>query len=149
MTLVSNKGNMTPTVGVRLVATSELDDAWKNAAHLIRLSQKRIDDYEGMADIYDNLASGSQQLWLVSVEDKLRAAMTTVVEQHPRKRILRVLHIGGFDMAIWFEDALTALKVAATRTGCKAIQGDGRLGWVKKVPQYGFKEVTRSYEMEL
>lgn len=140
---------MTPTVGVRLVSPNQLEDAWRNAAHLIRLSQKRIDDYEGMADIYDNLASGSQQLWLVTVEDKLKAALTTVVEQHPRKRILRVLHIGGFDMAIWFEDVLTALKVAAHSAGCKAVQGDGRLGWVKKVPQYGFKEVTRSYEMEL
>ena len=149
MTLVQNKGNMSPTVSVLLVSPNQLEDAWRNAAHLIRLSQKRIDDYEGMADIYDNLMSNSQQLWLVTVEDKLKAALTTVVEQHPRKRILRVLHIGGFDMATWFEDVLTALKVAATRMGCKAIQGDGRLGWVKKVPQYGFKEVTRSYEMEL
>lgn len=149
MTLVQNKGNMAPTVSVLLVSPNQLENAWRNAAHLIRLSQKRIDDYEGMADIYDNLASGSQQLWLVTVEDKLKAALTTVVEQHPRKRILRVLHIGGFDMATWFEDVLTALKVAATSAGCKAIQGDGRLGWVKKVPQYGFREVTRSYEMEL
>ena len=140
---------MAPTVSVLLVSPNQLENAWRNAAHLIRLSQKRIDDYEGMADIYDNLASGSQQLWLVTVEDKLKAALTTVVEQHPRKRILRVLHIGGFDMATWFEDVLTALKVAATSAGCKAIQGDGRLGWVKKVPQYGFREVTRSYEMEL
>ena len=149
MTLVQNKGNMSPTVSVTLISPNNLDEAWKNAAHLIRLSQKRIESYEGMADIYDNLASGSQQLWLVTVEDKLKAALTTVVEKHPRKRILRVLHIGGFDMAIWFEDVLKTLKVVATSTGCKAIQGDGRLGWVKKVPQYGFKEVTRSYEMEL
>ena len=149
MTLVQNKGNMSPSVSVVLVSPSNLDDAWKSAARMVRLSQKRIEGYEGMADIYDNLANGSQQLWLVKVEDKLKAAMTTVVEQHPRKRILRVLHIGGFDMAIWFEDVLKTLKVAANSAGCKAIQGDGRLGWVKKVPQYGFKEVTRSYEMEL
>ena len=146
---MQNKGNITPTVSIVLVPINQLDEAWQQAAPLIRLSQKRTSSYEGMEDIYDALAAKKQQLWLVRVEDKLKAAAVTAIEQHPRKRILRILHIGGRDMRMWQMDGLEALKFAAKHSECDAIQGDARLGWVRKIPHNTFKEVSRVYEMEI
>lgn len=149
MTFLQNKGSMTPTVSIVLVPVNQLDEAWVDAAPLIRLSQRRTRSYEGMEDIYDALTAKKQQLWLVRVEDKLKAAAVTAIEQHPRKRILRILHIGGKDMRMWQMDGLNALKFAAKHAECDAIQGDARLGWVRKIPENTFKEVSRVYEMEI
>jgi len=149
VTFAENTGNISPTVSIVLVPPSQLDEVWTRASKLIELSQRRTSSYEGMEDIYDALAAKQRQLWIVMVEDKLKAAAVTAIEQHPRKRILRILHIGGRDMHMWQMDGLEALKFAAKHSKCDAIQGDARLGWVRKIPENTFKEVSRVYEMEI
>lgn len=140
---------MSQNISVTLVPVGQIDKVWAEASPLIRLSQRRISSYEGMADIYDALQSKKNQLWLVRVEDKLVAAATTVIEKHPRKTVLRILHIGGRDMKLWQMKGLEVLKVAAKYAGCNSIQGDARLGWVRKIPANTFKEISRVYEMEI
>lgn len=102
-----------------------------------------------MADIYEDLTSGRNMLWLVRVEDKLKAVIVTEIAQHPRRRVWRVLMIGGSGMSEWLDDGIEAMKRAAKLAGCSAIEADGRLGWAKIVPQRGFKEISRAYEMEI
>ena len=149
MTFMQNKGNMPSTVSISLIAKSDVEDAWRDAATLVRLSQKRVDDYTGMADIYDDLLRGEMQLWTVKIEDKLKAAVVTMVEQHPRKRILRVMHVGGFDMGLWLDPLISALQDGAKQVGCKNIIADCRIGWAKKLPARGWKEAARLYELEI
>lgn len=146
---MQNKGNMSARVSIALISKSEVDEVWRDAAHLVRLSQKRVESYTGMSDIYEDLLSGEMQLWLVKVEDKLKAAVVTMVEQHPRKSILRVMHVGGFDMKLWLDHLIDALTFAAKRAGCKNILADCRLGWAKKLPLRGWKEAARLYELEI
>lgn len=131
------------------VRAEEIDAVWSEAAPLIRLAQKRIERNAGMADIYEDLTAGRTMLWLVRIEDKLRAVIITEIAQHPRRRVWRVLMIGGSRMSEWLDTGIDAMKKAARIAGCSAIEADGRLGWAKIVPQRGFKEISRAYEMEI
>ena len=131
------------------VRADQIDAVWHEAAPLIRLAQKRIERNSGMADIYNDLIDERSMLWTIRVEDKLQAVIVTEIAQHPRRRVWRVLMIGGSGMSDWLDDGIAAMKKAAQIAGCSAIEADGRLGWAKIVPQRGFKEISRAYEMEI
>lgn len=127
----------------------QIDDAWPDAEPLIRSAQRRIEGHVWMCDVYNDLVAGKSMLWLVMIENKIKAALITEVEEHPRKRVWRVAYVGGSNMSVWIHDAVCAMKKAARIAGCSAIEADGRLGWAKIAPRLGFKEVTRAYEMEI
>lgn len=131
------------------VRADQIDAVWHEVAPLIRLAQKRIERNAGMADIYNDLIDERSMLWTIRVEDKLQAVIVTEIAQHPRRRVWRVLMIGGSGMSDWLDDGIAAMKKAAQIAGCSAIEADGRLGWAKIVPQRGFKEISRAYEMEI
>ena len=131
------------------IRADQIDAVWHEAAPLIRLAQKRIERNAGMADIYNDLIDGRSMLWTIRFEDKLQAVIVTEIAQHPRRRVWRVLMIGGSGMSDWLDDGIAAMKKAAQIAGCSAIEADGRLGWAKIVPQRGFKEISRAYEMEI
>ena len=131
------------------VRADQIGAVWHEAAPLIRLAQKRIERNAGMADIFESLISGQKMLWLVRTEDKLQAVIVTEIAQHPRRRVWRVLMIGGSGMSDWLDDGIAAMKKAAQIAGCSAIEADGRLGWAKIAPKVGFKEISRAYEMEI
>jgi hypothetical protein len=131
------------------IRADQIDAVWHEAAPLIRLAQRRIERNAGMADIYNDLIDGRSMLWTIRVEDKLQAVIVTEIAQHPRRRVWRVLMIGGSGMSDWLDDGIAAMKKAAQIAGCSAIEADGRLGWAKIVPQRGFKEISRAYEMEI
>jgi hypothetical protein len=136
-------------LGVFYVTLEQLDDEWPAAAPLIELAQRRFNDKMDLADLYDDLKSAKQQLWLVKIGDDLKAAMMTMVEDYPKRRVLRIMLIGGRDMHQWLNRALYVIKDAAQRLGCKTIEADGRLGWIKHAPKCGFKEISRTYELEI
>jgi hypothetical protein len=52
-------------------------------------------------------------------------------------------------MQEWLMPALNVIKDAAKKLGCDTIEADGRLGWAKHAPKCGFKEITRTYELEI
>jgi hypothetical protein len=131
------------------IRADHIDAVWHEAAPLIRLAQRRIERNAGMADIYNDLIDGRSMLWTIRFEDKLQAVIVTEIAQHPRRRVWRVLMIGGSGMSDWLDDGIAAMKKAAQIAGCSAIEADGRLGWAKIVPQRGFKEISRAYEMEI
>ena len=131
------------------IRAEDIGAVWKDAAPLIRLAQRRVARNMGMSDVYNDLIGGRVCLWLVKVEDKLRAVILTEIAQHPLRSVLRILMIGGSGMSDWLDQGIEAMKQAARLAGCSAIEADGRLGWARIVPQRGFREVSRAYEMEI
>lgn len=131
------------------VSPSQLDQIWPSAAPLIDLARRRFSSKMDLEHLRDDIKTGAQQLWLVTRQDKVSAAMTTMVETYPKSKVLRIMLIGGRDMHLWLQDALHVIKAAAQRLGCKTIEADGRLGWAKHAPRCGFKEIARTYELEI
>ena len=149
MTFMSVEGNIAEEVGVYYVPPMQLEVEWRNAASLVRLAQKRLEDKMDMDDIYKDIEKGNQQLWMIYKGKRLKAAMVTSVDTHPKCKVFHIMLIGGFDMQEWLMGALNVIKDAAKRLGCKTIEADGRLGWAKHAPKCGFKEITRTYELEI
>jgi hypothetical protein len=149
VTCAKKEAILPATVIVVPIRAEDVDAIWHDVAPLVRLSQRRIERNAGMADIYDDLIAGRAMLWTIKSEDKLRAVVLTEIAQHPRRRVWRILHIGGSGMSEWLDQGIEAMKRAARIAGCEAIEADGRLGWAKIVPQRGFREVSRLYEMEI
>lgn len=149
MTCAEKHSMLSQTLLIVPLRADQVSAVWSEAAPLVQLAQRRIERNVGMADIYEDLTSGRNMLWLVRVEDKLKAVIVTEIAKHPRRRVWRVLMIGGSGMSEWLDDGIEAMKRAAKLAGCSAIEADGRLGWAKIVPQRGFKEISRAYEMEI
>ena len=121
MTFMLDQGNISKDVGVYYVPPMQLEAEWRNAASLVRLAQKRLEDKMDMSDVYRNIKSGSQQLWMIYKEERLKAAMVTSVDTHPKCNVFHIMLIGGFDMQEWLMPALDVIKDAAKKLGCKTI----------------------------
>ena len=131
------------------VPPEQLDQQWPKVGPLLDLARRRFPRKMDLDHIYDEIKSGGQQLWVVWVGEEMKAAMTTVLETHPKCKVLRVMLLGGRDMRVWRHSALHVIKAAAQRLGCKTIETDARIGWVKHAQKYGFKEIARTYELEI
>jgi hypothetical protein len=136
-------------VKVSLVQRDRVDMVWPVVSPIVAMSQRRVANDTGLDDIHDGLISGGQQLWLVTVGDKLTAVIVTMIIQHPRRKILHLSHIAGMHMKSWVREALDVMRDVAAQTGCAAIEANGRLGWAKHAAKLGFEEKSRIYEMEL
>ena len=136
-------------VAIIPIRPQQIEAVWDEAAPLIRLAQKRLEHETGLADIKDDLTADRLMLWMVRIGDKLRAVILTDIAQHPRRRVLRILMIGGYGMSEWLDTGIQTMRKAAELAACDAVQADGRLGWARHAPKCGFREVSRSYEMKV
>jgi hypothetical protein len=102
-----------------------------------------------MQDVEDDIRSGGSVLWLIHLEDKLTAAVTTCVVKHPQRTTLKIEFIGGTRMRQWMNEAISLFKKLAIDAKLDGIEADGRKGFEKYVDNSDFKEVYTHYEMEL
>ena len=70
------------------------------------------------------------QLWLAMEDEEILAAMVSQIVSYPRKRILRIIAIGGGQMDRWLP-FLPGLEEWALENGATALEAWGRKGWLK------------------
>lgn len=126
-----------------------VDEVIEQALPFIRLGQKRAERNTGLDDIIDDLRAGGSILWLVYLDDKLTATITTAIINHPRRSNFKIEFIGGSRMDEWMDDAMTIFIQMAKDGGCGAIEADGRKGFEKIADGCNFKPIYTHYEMEL
>ena len=126
-----------------------VDEVIEQALPLIRLGQKRAERNTGLDDIVDDLRAGGSILWLVYLDDKLTATITTAIINHPRRSNFKIEFIGGSRMDEWVDDALAIFTRMATDGGCGAIEADGRKGFDKLCGKFNFQPIYTHFEMEL
>ena len=79
---------------------------------------------------YEELTSGSMQLW-VSIEGKeVLACMITQIAPYPDKRVLRIIALGGVEMDKWIS-FLPDIEHWAMNLGCTSLEAWGRKGWLR------------------
>jgi len=81
-------------------------------------------------DFLPFLSNSEMQLWIAVEEREVLAAMVTQHIPYPRKRVLRVVSIGGGDMNKWFP-FYPELENYAKSLGCSHLEAWGRKGWGK------------------
>ena len=79
-------------------------------------------------DFYPDLVSGEMQLWLVLKGTEVAATVITQIIPYPRKKILRILCLGGKQMRDWYF-LFDQIENYAILEGCVAIEAWARKGF--------------------
>lgn len=138
-----------PKVTILPVLAEDFDKFVGKGMDLIAPAVLRQSHNVTMQDVEDDIRGGGSVMWLIQLEDKLVAAMTTVVVKHPQRRNLKIEFIGGKRMRQWMDEAIDLLRKLALDAGLDAIEADGRKGFEKYVDTSPFKAMYTHYEMEL
>ena len=138
-----------PKVTILPVLSQDFDKYVSKGMELLSPAILRQSYNVTMQDVEDDIRGGGSVMWLISLEDKLVAAMRTVVVKHPQRKNLKIEFIGGKRMRQWMDDALDLMKRLALDAGLDAIEADGRKGFEKYVDASLFRSVYTHYEMEL
>ena len=80
------------------------------------------------ADFYPELLSGEMQLWLVLKETEVAATCITQIIPYPRKKILRILCLGGKKMRDWYF-LFDKIENFAVLNDCVAVEAWARKGF--------------------
>jgi hypothetical protein len=138
-----------PSVNILPVMKENFRDVMDDAMELLAPAIARQSHNVTMQDVEDDIRSGGSVLWLIHLEDKLTAAVTTCVVKHPQRTTLKIEFIGGTRMRQWMNEAISLFKKLAIDAKLDGIEADGRKGFEKYVDNSDFKEVYTHYEMEL
>jgi len=138
-----------PKVTILPVLSEDFDQFVGIGMDLIAPAVLRQSHNVTMQDVEDDIRGGGSVMWLIHLEDKLVAAMTTVVVKHPQRRNLKIEFVGGKRMRQWMGEALSLMKKLALDAGLDAIEADGRKGFEKYVDASPFQAMYTHYEMEL
>ncbi len=114
---------------VRIITPESIDEVWDQVAPLLKPAVDLHDGYY-MRDVYNELRSGRQMLWVYAIGREIKAAIVVEVLQYPRKRSVMVVFAGGALMVEWLEYFET-LKQYARAVGAKDIEVIGRCGWAR------------------
>jgi len=138
-----------PKVSILPVLTEDFDDYISEGMELLAPAILRQAHNVTMQDVEDDIREGGSVMWLIHLEDKLVAAMTTVVVKHPQRKNLKIEFIGGKRMRQWMNEAIDLMKKLALDAGLDAVEADGRKGFEKYVDTSPFQAMYTHYEMEL
>ena len=134
---------------VLYIPTDLVGDVWHQVGPLLKKAAARYADSYDISHVRGRLESGDAALWIVMVEEEMKAAFTTDEILYPRRRIMLVELLGGTDAKLWYHDAMMDLAKIAAGAGYDAIQTSARRGWSKMAKSCGFSETAVTYEMEL
>lgn len=90
-----------------------------------------------LEDVLADIKRGHQQLWVDCDEAdprRIYAAMTTVFDQYPRKKTLKVVFIGGTRMKKWLGEFIECVERHAKANGAVMLEGFFREGWARVWP---------------
>ena len=89
------------------------------------------------------------QLWLVSHNNRVIAAVTTEIVNYPQRRHCRVITLAGSSAQEWTALMDETLMEWAKSLACDAIEAYVRKGYVQKLAQYGYKHRYSTVVKEL
>ena len=102
-------------------------------------------------NVYDDLMSGQQTLW-VAIDDKYnQVGCTTVsITQYPTGvKALCYEHLGGKDVTKWLEEGHRVCSAYARELGCTKLECQGRSGWLPFLKKLGYRQFAVRYEFDL
>jgi hypothetical protein len=89
-------------------------------------------------DIKEACKERQMQLWVIQKDRKTVGAATTMVVSYTRKKVVRVVTLGGDDFDAWVENALEVLMAWTVEAGCDLAEVCTRKGFEPKLKKLGF-----------
>ena len=87
------------------------------------------------------------QLWIVTEDKEIIAALVTQVVSYPQKKILRLISLAGEDFNK-FNHFLDMVQSFAIKTGCTGLELWGRKGWKKLLPDWESNYIVYSKDLK-
>ena len=81
-------------------------------------------------DFFEGIANETMQLWVAVEDNEMLASMVTMIVPYPRKKVLRIISIGGSGMEKWI-GFIPLIEDWALSLGCTSLECWGRKGWLK------------------
>tara|TARA_R110002020_G_scaffold147274_2_gene322557 strand:- start:699 stop:1118 length:420 start_codon:yes stop_codon:yes gene_type:complete len=118
-----------------LVHPEDVAYIWEEVAPLLSKVSRHTEGELEPDDFLEPLTHGDMQLWMVSDQSKLEAAMITQFVEYPQKKILRIISLAGDDFEKIREFQIM-VESFAIKTQCSALEMWGRKGWKKLLPDW-------------
>ena len=115
---------------VILVSNEDVPYIWENVLPHIEAMEPHSEGELSPVDFYEALTNAEMQLWVAIEKKEILASMITQIVPYPRKRVLRIISIGGEDMEKWL-GFMSLLEEWALSVGCTSLECWGRKGWLK------------------
>jgi len=115
---------------VSLIAPGDVPYFWPHVSDLLEKAQPHSEGELATEDFLEFLKLADMQLWVAVRQKEVIAAMVTQIIPYPRKKILRIIAIGGAEMDRWF-GSLPKVEEFALQMGCESLEAWGRKGWKK------------------
>ena len=116
-----------------------LDTVWWGAVPLLLEGKKYWEEFMTLESIYNSIKSGDLQLWLMNDEDEFLLAMLTQLIRYPKILDLRLVWIGGEDLASGIELFFDYIELWGHRQGASRVTVSGRKGWIRRLLKSGYK----------
>lgn len=128
---------------ISAVPCQMVGEAWPAVHHLLKAA---LDEGWGFepADIFQRIAQGECQLWLVEKDMFIKAAIVTEVLHYPQMRTLNIWLLAGTEFKE-FKAAIASLESYARHNGCTGMEATGRPGLQKLIKDLGFSKARVTF----
>jgi hypothetical protein len=113
-----------------LISPDDVPYIWENVLPHIEAMEPHSEGELSPVDFYEALTNAEMQLWVAIEKKEVLASMITQIVPYPRKRVLRIISIGGDDMEKWI-GFIPLIEDWALSLGCTSLECWGRKGWLK------------------
>lgn len=135
---------------VSAVPYEVVDVLWDEAKSLLEPALKFAKRRFTIESVKEHIDGQYIALWVaMDDENKLKAAITTRVQEYPNGRALEMDWIGGEEMDKWFPQFQEKLEEYARSMKCDFMTGQGRKGWKKILQNAGWQEEHVSFRKDL
>ena len=131
------------------IPSQEIDEIWDACVPYLDLVEKKGQGEMATEDIYKLCKEAKMQLWVIFDNDaNIKGVGTTEVLIHPRKKVCRIITLGGVGFDEWMH-SISVIEAWAEEKGCHAIETFCRKGFIKKLEKYGYEQTYTVLGKEL
>tara|TARA_R100000656_G_scaffold116956_1_gene90187 strand:+ start:109 stop:537 length:429 start_codon:yes stop_codon:yes gene_type:complete len=131
------------------IPANGVDEVWEQCESFIELASKKGQREMTIEDIRNFCKDKTMQLWVVHDEKAtIQAVVTTQIIDYPRKKVCRIISLGGKDMDKWL-DSIRIIEEWADAHDCVAMETFCRKGFIKKLEKYSYEQIYAVLGKEL
>jgi len=131
------------------IPSQEIDEIWEVCEPFIEKAAKKGQSEMTSQDIYNFCKDAKMQLWIVfDSEANIKAVVTTEIINYPKKKVCRIITLGGEEIDNWLH-SITVIEAWAEENECHAMETFCRKGFIKKLEHYGYEQTYTVLGKEL
>ena len=104
------------------ISPEDVPKVWGRAKELIAKAEPFSDGEWKADDFFLPLVDGEMQLWIAVSNGELIMSAITEIAFHPRKKVLRVVAIGGKGLLERLDETYSVIETFGIQCGCSAVE---------------------------